>query len=175
MLKPQDIVVALKLCLSGSQRPPFSIIAHELGMSPSEVHACVKRLQASRLVHGPELKESANLPALEEFLVHGLKYAFPAKRGGLTRGFATSYAAEPLRSLIASGNEPPPVWPFAEGDVRGIAFEPLYKNAPIAAQKDPRLYEILSLIDALREGRSRERKFAEQELIKRLQWSPSLG
>jgi DNA-binding Lrp family transcriptional regulator len=173
MLKPQDIVVALKLCLFGSRRPPFSHIAVELGMSPSEVHASIKRLQASRLVHGPELKESANLPALEEFLVHGLKYVFPAERGELTRGIPTSYAAEPLKSLIVPGSDPPPVWPFPEGTVRGMAFEPLYKTVPIAALRDSRLYESLSLVDALREGRSRERKLAEEELTKRLQWSSS--
>ena len=34
--------------------------------------------------------------AVEEFLLHGVKYAFPAKRGEVTRGVPTSYAAAPL-------------------------------------------------------------------------------
>ena len=51
---------------------------------------------------------------------------------------------------------------------RGVTVEPLYKTAPAAALRDPFLYELLALIDALREGRARERKLAEKELIDRL-------
>jgi hypothetical protein len=50
--------------------------------------------------------------------------------------------------------------------MRGVAFAPLYKMAPIAALRDPVLYEQLALIDAIRDGRARERQLAEQELIK---------
>jgi hypothetical protein len=106
--------------------------------------------------------------SLTEFLVHGLKYAFPAERGEPTRGVPTSYAAEPLRQMIAPGNDLPPVWPYPEGRERGFAFEPLYKLAPAAALRDPVLYEYLALVDALRDGRSRERKLAEEMLVKRL-------
>jgi len=41
------------------------------------------------------------------------------------------------------------------GDTRGIALEPLYKTAPIAALRDPVLYEFLALVDAIRDGRAR--------------------
>jgi len=94
--------------------------------------------------------------ALEEFLVHGLKYALP-------------YAAEPLRDVIGQGNEPIPVWPYPEGKDRGVAFEPLYRTAPGAALRDHAFYEYLALADALRDGRARERKYAEQELHRRFQ------
>src|ERR1035438_7233269 len=114
-LKPQDVYVVLKLVASGSRRAPYSHLALELVMSPSEVHASVKRAQASHLLHGPGLQNRPNITALEEFLVHGLKYVFPAERGELTRGVATSYGAEPLRSVISPGNEPVPVWPHEEG------------------------------------------------------------
>src|SRR5216684_8924062 len=112
MLKPQDVYVALKIVSAGSRRAPYSQLASELVMSPSEVHACVKRAQASHLLHGPGLNNRPNVAALEEFLVHGLKYVFPAERGELTRGVPTSYGAEPLRSVIASGSESIPVWPY---------------------------------------------------------------
>jgi hypothetical protein len=158
----------LKLCRYAPQRPPYSHIALELSMSASEVHAAVKRAQASRLVHGPELGERPNLRAIEEFLIHGLKYVFPAERGEPTRGVPTSYAAEPLRQVIALGDEPPPVWPYAAGSQRGISFEPLYKQAPKAALRDPVLYEFLALADALRDGRARERKLAEEMMVSRL-------
>jgi DNA-binding Lrp family transcriptional regulator len=167
-LKPQDIVVVLKLCGYGSNRPPFAQIAAALSMSPSEVHGAVKRAQAARLVHGAELNSRPNLSALEEFLIHGLKYAFPAEHGGSTRGLPTSYAAAPLNRLIAAGKEPIPVWPHPEGKKRGIALAPLYKTVPYAALRDSALYEKLALVDALRDGRVRERKLAEQELKKLL-------
>jgi len=51
-------------------------LALELVMSPSEVHACIKRAETSRLLHGPGLQQRPNIAALEEFLVHGLKYVF---------------------------------------------------------------------------------------------------
>jgi len=170
-LKPQDVVVALKLCTYRSRRPSFSQIALELAMSPSEVHAAVKRLQSSRLLHGSELSEKPNISALEEFLIHGLKYMFPVERGDVTRGVLTSYAAEPLRHEISAGSEPPPVWPYSEGRDRGVALQPLYKSVPFAALRDPALYEYLALVDAIRDGRTRERKIAERELSHRLRKS----
>jgi DNA-binding Lrp family transcriptional regulator len=168
ILKPQDIYVTLKIVAAGN-RAPYAQLAGELGMSPSEVHASVKRAQIARLLHGPNMENRPNFSALEEFLVHGLRYAFPADRGEFTRGVPTSYAAEPLRSAISQGNEPIPVWPCPQGSVRGVAFEPLYKSAPIAAVRDPAFYEYLALADALRDGRVRERKYSEQELHRRFQ------
>ena len=41
-------------------------------------------------------------------------------------------------------------------------------SAPKAARRDGRLYELLALIDVLREGRTRERQIAENELLKRI-------
>ena len=166
MLKPQDVVVALKLLGYDSPRPPIAQIARELGISSSEVHAAMKRAQAAHLLHGPELSNRPIVSALEEFLIHGIKYAFPAEHGELTRGVPTSYAAAPLNRLIDAGNEPIPVWPYGKGEKRGIAFAPLYKLVPFAALHDPLLYEQLALIDAIRDGRVRERQLAEQELIK---------
>jgi len=166
VLKPQDVVVVLKLLGYGSNRPPFAQIASDLIMSQSEVHAAVKRAQAAHLLHGPELFNRPNISALEEFLIHGVKYAFPAERGGPSRGIPTCYAAEPLNKLIVPDDEPIPVWPYAEGKSRGIAFAPLYKAVPVAALRDPLLYRQLALVDALRDGRARERQLAEQELRK---------
>jgi hypothetical protein len=81
----------LKLCTYKGKRPPMSMIA-DLNMSLSEIHTAIKRLQQARLWHGPE-KEKPNLSALEEFLLHGVKYAFPAEHGQVTRGLPTSFAA----------------------------------------------------------------------------------
>ena len=61
-----------------------------------------------------------------------------------------------------------PVWPYVLGKVRGYSFEPLYKHAAEASVADPALYELLSLVDALRDGRVRERKIALEMMSKRL-------
>jgi hypothetical protein len=167
-LKPQDVVVLVKLLEYEHGRPPYAQIAKELFLSASEVHASVQRAKRARLLGGTDQKETPNILALEEFLIHGLKYAFPPEHGELTRGVPTGYAAEPLKSRISGGTDSPPVWPFPEGKTRGYSFAPLYKTVPKAALRDPFLYEILALIDAIRDGRSRERHIAEEELIARL-------
>jgi DNA-binding Lrp family transcriptional regulator len=167
-LKPQDVYVVLKIVADGSRRAPYSHLALELVMSPSEVHASVRRARESGLLHGPDFENRPNVAALEEFLSHGLKYVFPAERGEPTRGVATSYGAEPLRVLIAPNDDPIPVWPYKDGKQRGVSFAPLYKTAPMAALRDESFYELLVLADALREGRVRERKIAETELHRRL-------
>jgi len=171
VLKPLDIVVLLKLSLSAGDRPPYLQMANDLHLYPSEVYASIKRARASHLVQGPELKDRLNRSALLEFLLHGIRYAFPAERGAMTRGVPTRYAASPLKQSIEQGKEPPPVWPHSDGSVRGYSYAPLHKNVPRAALADPQLYELLVLVDALRDGRARERELAVQELRKRLEES----
>ena len=173
VLKPQDVVVSAKLLSYKDFRPTIAEMASALALSPSEVHGSIRRLQAARLIHSARLGNAPILDSIREFFVHGFKYAFPAQRGELTRGMPTGYAAEPLKSLVVAGDEPPPVWPYAEGSVRGVSFKPLYAKVPLAAKSDPFLYEILSLLDAIRDGRVRERNLAERELLLRL--SQSVG
>lgn len=170
MLKSQDILVLLKLCGYGF-KPSYGEIAREIGISQSEAHAAVKRLKRARLLHGPEMGGRPNISATEEFLIHGLKYLFPAEHSSFVRGMPTSYAAEPLNQLISQGKDPIPVWPSPDGDVRGIGLIPLHKSVPLAAKRDPLLYSRLALIDAIRDGRARERNLAEKELIKSLEQS----
>jgi predicted transcriptional regulator len=75
MLKPQDLLVALKLLTAAEEDRTFPRLAAALGMSASEVHASVKRAVASGLVN-PEAR-TARKAALLEFLVHGVRYVFP--------------------------------------------------------------------------------------------------
>jgi hypothetical protein len=56
----------LKLCSYASKRAAISVVAVDVSMSSSEVHAAIKRLQQSRLLHEPELHERPNVSALEE-------------------------------------------------------------------------------------------------------------
>jgi hypothetical protein len=168
MLKPQDIVVAVKLAAYDGPRPSFQQLASQLRMFPSEVHTSFKRAKESGFITGSGEEERVNRSSLLEFLVHGLRYSFPPERGAPTRGVPTSYAADPLKRFIVQGTGPPPVWPSRNGKVRGFALKPLHKNVPEAVADDPGLYEFLALIDAVRDGRSRERTLAVRELEKRL-------
>jgi len=162
--KSLDVVVLLKLLLASSGKT-YAHLSQELGISASEIHAAVRRSMEAGLIDG-DTRIPLRKP-LQEYLLHGVRYAFPAKFGSVARGMPTAYAAQPLSSRITS-DDLPPVWPDPEGTVRGLALEPLYRTVPQAAKSDPKLYELLALVDAIRVGRARDRKLAEEELKKRL-------
>ena len=134
-LLSQDVVVLAKLVSYGGGRPPIAEVAGDLALSPSQVHASLKRLERSRLVDAQTGRPL--LKAVEEFLIHGVKYAFPVQRGETARGVPTVYAAPPLSGQIVANGDLPPVWPDPDGEVRGATLEPLHKVAPKAARKDP--------------------------------------
>jgi hypothetical protein len=100
-----------------------------------------------------------------EFLQFGLRYVFPQQPGPAVRGVPTSHSAAPLKDQIQSTEEY--VWPYGKGKVRGHSILPLYPSVPEAALNDPKLHELLALVDALRVGRARERALAVVELKKR--------
>lgn len=166
-LKPQDLLLMLKLLLRGDQGPaPLSSIAREIGVSPAEAHNSIRRSLQSQIFD--PVHQRPHAAHLHEFIVHGLRYAWPAAIGPLIRGIPTAHSAPPLARLILSDKEQRYVWPSSEGRVLGFALEPIYPSVPIAASFDDRLYEVLALIDAMRIGRVRERKIAAEELGRRL-------
>jgi len=170
ILKPQDIVVVLKLVALNGRPWSYVRLANELSMSASEINAGVKRaLQARLLVQLGEGKQPcSNRKAVEEFLIHGVKFAFPPDHGPIVRGMKTSYAVSPIADQLVLDEINPPVWPYAEGKDRGQSLSPLYRSVPMAAEQDGALYELLALVDAIRDGRARERKIAETMLMQRL-------
>jgi hypothetical protein len=168
ILKPQDILVLLKLVSVNNSDWSYSSLAAELGMSTSEVHSAIRRSLLASLAIKKGDKIIPFIRNLEEFIVHGLKFVFIPERGEMVRGIPTAHAAPPMKSAFINDGEPPPVWPDPKGQVRGMAFSPLYKSAPKAAQLDPELYELLVLVDGIRSGRAREREFAVKELKNRL-------
>jgi len=166
-LKPQDILALLHLSVHGPDWS-YQALAMQLGMSSSEVHQALQRCVRSHLAVRAESGVRLVRPALREFLVHGIRYAFPAERGGLTRGMPTASAVEPLVKQLAGGDELPPVWPDPEGAVQGLSFSPLYRSVPHAARNDAALYELLALVDAIRGGDARERRLAQEAIEERL-------
>jgi hypothetical protein len=166
-------LILLKLVALGDLSWSYSHLSAELDISVSQLHSALKRCEMARLFEQGDHKPYR--PHLEEYLIHGVKYSFPAQHGSLTRGIPTSYAAPPMSSMIAESGDPPPVWPHPKGQVRGVALSPIHRAAPGAALKDPKLYELLALLDAVRAGRAREREIAVRELTARIEqaWYPN--
>ena len=169
-LKPQDLVVLLRLSLErGEAMPTYAALGQELGLAASKVHASVVRaIQAQLVFKAADGKPQLVREAFKQFLLYGARYAFPAIHGEVTRGLPTLYAASPMKEKIIASNELPPVWPDKNGKVRGMALYPLYPNVPDAANRNPALYELLVLFDALRAGSARERNLAQEMLSERL-------
>jgi hypothetical protein len=164
MLKPQDILVLLKLA-AGASSWTFDSLTHELGLSASAIHRSLQRAEAANLYDGR--RREVRAASLIEFLSHGVQYVFPASWSGEARGLPTAWGAPPLSELLTSSANPP-VWPYAKGKARGIALKPLHPSAPDAAREDKKVWELLALVDAIRIGNARERALAVRELKKRL-------
>jgi len=140
----------------------YQSLAGELGLSLSETHGAVKRCEEAGL-YNPHTR-GPNRTALHELLVHAARYVFPAKPGAIGLGLPTSFAASPLRDKLSFDASEAPVMPLFHGPARGPEIAPLCRHAPKAAERDPQLYELLALVDALRTGRARERKMASEHL-----------
>lgn len=170
ILKPQDIVVVLKLVAIGQRPWSYVQLANELFMSASEINAGVKRALRARLLVklGEGSQPQPNRKAIEEFLIHGLKYVFTPDHGSIVRGMKTSYAADFFAKELIYDQQNPPVWPYAEGKDRGPSLSPLYRSVAQAAGQDGELYKLLALVDIIRDGRARERKIAEKMLREQL-------
>ena len=164
-LKSQDIVVAAKLAVAiDRNRLTFARLGAELFMSASEVHGAVQRAMISNLVAREYGELTVNRSSLMELLIHGVRYVFPAVFGPIVRGVPTGISTSPLMQHFERSDALPIVWPHASGEVRGLSLVPLCPSVPSASLVDPKLHQMLALIDALRGGAARERELASQEL-----------
>jgi hypothetical protein len=169
--KPQDLLVLLKVAAHPPQRWTYAIVGEALSMSASEAHASVKRALASGLaVPSLDDKWSPVRPNLLEFMLHGVRFVWPATTGPVKLGVPTAIGAEPLVSRLTVAPGEAPVWAHPEGKAKGPTLSPLYRTAPQAALAAPALHRLLALLDALRVGRARERSLAakliESELMR---------
>ncbi|MGX5830016.1 hypothetical protein [Mesorhizobium sp. 43Arga] len=189
MMKGQDVVVLFKLASLeddakdiGHESPPAGLAAGEdpysvraleaaLGISKTEISASLKRSIVSSLAI-KDRKTGRTKPSrrhLREFIVHGLKFVFPARPGAMQRGLPTAFAAPVLRGSLHSAGNLICVWPYAHSKDMGQSVDPLFKSVPEACAKDKRLYAYLALIDAIRIGNQRESKLAADLLAQRLE------
>jgi predicted transcriptional regulator len=163
-MRPQDIAILLKIAALGSRKWLMKDIANELYISASEVSESLNRSVYAGLIAAD--KQQIMKMAFLDFLRYGLKYVYPQKVGAIVRGMPTAYSAAPLNELIQSENVL--VLPYAKGEIKGMALEPLIPSLPQACQLDSNLYELVALTDALRIGKAREQELAYNELKKRL-------
>lgn len=163
-MRPQDIVILLKMISQAKEKCLVTSLASDLGISQSEVSESLQRSKSAKLLSRDKYRVYRS--SLLEFLMYGIKYVFPIEFGEEMKGVPTAHSMSPLSDLIISKESL--VWPYSEGTQRGMAVNPLYKTVPIAVQTDKKLYEMLALVDTLRIGRPREFKLAQVELEKRI-------
>ncbi len=163
MLQPSDIYVLCGLAAIGKDhRWTYRDLAKRLGVPHPLVQRALQRADEAGLYSGES--RSVHRPNLEEFLLHGLRFVAPAKLGGVVPGVPAAWAAPPVSRTIRESGDLPPVWPSAEGRVRGQALAPLHKSAASAVTEFPRLGELLAIVDSLRAGDPRVRSVAARML-----------
>jgi len=168
-MRPQDIVILLKIIALGEKDWQLKDLARTLFISPSEVTESLNRSKSGNLIDYN--KRKVNRQNLFEFIEHGLKYAFPQYPGTMTNGLPTAHAHPFMNKHFNS--ELLYVWADNKGDVRGLSIEPLYPNQVKAIKEDDTLYKLLALIDVIRVGRTREKNIAITELKKVILNEPS--
>jgi len=166
-LKPQDILVLLKILTAYRDRPwKYSDLAKDLRMSQSEVHSAIKRAELAKLYDS--LTKRPIRANLSEYLISGLRYTFPAVPGKAVVGIPTAHSAPPLNKTFVSGKDDSYVWASRGGRTKGLSIEPLYSAVPAACVNDEELHKLFALIDALRVGRTREMDLAKKMIKEKL-------
>lgn len=160
-MRPQDVVILLKKVSPAGWKMSGKQLSESLGISQSEVSESLERSRVSGLLDSSKTK--VNALALKDFLVYGLRYAFPVVPAGIMRGMPTGVSASPIRDKIVNGEESF-VWPYQEGTSRGQAIQPLYSSVPIASERDDDFYALMVVADTLRFGRVREKEIAVEIL-----------
>ncbi len=163
-MKPQDILVLLKIIALDNKEWQQLILAQELNMSQSEISQSLQRSKYAQLLDFSGKK--VNKIAFYDFLIHGMSYVFPQRPAAVVRGIATAHSAAPINEMIQATEVY--VWPYAKGNIRGQAIIPLYNSAVDASLKDATLYELLAMVDVLRVGSTREKGMVKLELKKRI-------
>ena len=161
-MRPQDIVILLKIIAKGDNPWQNKDLAAELYISPSEISESLNRSAMAGLIDADQRKKVYR-QSLMEFLEHGLHYVFPAIPGTLVTGIYTAHS-HPFMQLEFKTESLHYVWPYAKGEVIGLSIQPFYKEQVKAVQEDEQLYQMLALIDVIRVGRVREMKYAIAKL-----------
>jgi hypothetical protein len=163
MVSPSDIYILAGLASQNSPEWTFRAVAERLDVAVPLVQRALERAAGAAL-YDPTSRR-VHRANFDDFLRHAVRFVAPAQLGPVVPGVSAAWAAPPMSRLIhESGDAVPPVWPSAEGRVRGRALEPLHKSAVKAAERELELAELLSVIDSLRAGDVRIRSVAADQL-----------
>ncbi len=161
-MRPHDVVILLKILTHGQPGWQYRDLAASLHISTSEVSDSLARSHMAGLID--ESKKKVYRQSLMEFLQYGLHYVFPQVPGSMVTGISTAHSYPFYKKHFKS--ETNYAWPDENGDMRGLAIQPLYKNVVKAVKQDEKLYMLLASIDIIRVRRTRELKVAIEELRK---------
>jgi hypothetical protein len=159
-MRPQDIVVLLKILTIHKQPWQYRDFSRELYLSVSEISESLSRSHLAGLVD--ESKRIVRRRALLEFIEFGLHYVFPQQPGAFVTGFPTAHSHPFFSKKIIT--EQQYVWQDTDGKLKGFAIQPLYQKVTRAIRTDEDLYRLLAAIDIVRVGNARELKIALNEL-----------
>ena len=155
-MRPQDVVILLKILSGGSEGLKIKQLSDSLFISASEISESLNRsticgllLQDSRTV---------NKEPFLKFLEHGLPYVFPAQLGPVMKGIYTAHSESSL--YLSFSSEEKLVWADEFGKERGQTILPLYPTVIKAIKKDRQLYKLLALCDIIRIGDTSEKNKA---------------
>ncbi|TGD82732.1 hypothetical protein [Hymenobacter wooponensis] len=157
-MRPQDVVLLLKISLLENKAWQGKELAVALGLSAAEVSDALRRCQFARLLH-PEHR-TINRPRLLRFLLYGLPCVFPVELGAHQQGLPIVLPPDKGWPTLSETY----VWPSADGPAWGATIEPLYPGAVVAARQDAALHELLTLADMLRLGNPHLHPTAKQQL-----------
>lgn len=166
-MRPHDIAILLKIASKGQQFWYMKDLAHELGVSASEVSESINRSIIAGLISSD--KKTLKKLSLLDFLKSGLRHVYPQQPGAIVRGIGTAHSAPPLNNEIVSDEHF--VWPFGNGNIRGQAIEPLHPKTPEACLRDKKYYELMALTDAIRIGKAREQNIAFELIKERIEYA----
>ncbi|MEJ7692428.1 hypothetical protein [Daejeonella sp.] len=147
-MRPQDVIILLKLAIDGEEGSRIKDISTKLFISGSEVSESLNRSAIAGLLL-PDSRTVNKDPFLK-FLEHGLQYVFPAQLGPVMKGMFTAHSESSL--YLSFSSEEKLVWADELGKERGPTILPLYPTVVKAVKKDRILYRLLALCDIIRIG-----------------------
>ncbi|MCB9780544.1 MAG: hypothetical protein H6742_18400 [Alphaproteobacteria bacterium] len=165
-LKPQDLAAVLAVRVCSEPSWSFQSLAAWMGVSQSYLFYALERARGAGL-YRPEARQ-VHVPGLLEFVEHGVRWSFFVELAGRTRGVPTAHSAPALSAELSSSPEAAVVWPAPNGTMVGQGLEPLYPQAIGTVVSAPELYEVLTLVDAIRLGRRRDSALAMEALRARV-------
>lgn len=161
-MRPQDIVILLKIITTPNLNWQYRDMASDLSLSTSEISESLMRSHIAGLID--ESRRRVFRQSLMEFIEHGIHYVFPQQPGTMVTGVPTAHSHNFFKARFSKGLDY--VWPDEKGQTRGLSITPLYKGVTKAIQLDEPLYLLLAAIDIIRVGKVRELKAALTELNK---------